>query len=71
MALAAIDELGLLDIRPSAAAYKAYRQALAQVMAELAVQGNTVIVGRAGQVILGQRADVLHVRVVAPLTGAY
>ncbi len=67
IALAAIDELGLLDIKPTAKAYKSYRQALAQVMAELVFQGDTVIVGRAGQVILGQRPDVLHVRLVAPL----
>ena len=56
-----IDELGLLDIKPTAKAYKSYRQALAQVMAELVSQGDTVIVGRAGQVILGQRQDVLHI----------
>ena len=67
IALAAIDELGLLDVRPSAKAYQAYRSSLAQVMAELADQGNTLILGRAGQVILGERPDVLHVRVVAPL----
>ncbi len=34
---------------------------------EVAAQGNVVIVGRAGQVALGQRHDVLHVNIVAPV----
>ena len=33
----------------------------------LAIEGNVVIVGRAGQAILQNDPDVLHVRVVAPL----
>jgi cytidylate kinase len=36
-------------------------------MVELAEQGRVIIVGRAGQVILGGRPNVLHVRLVAPL----
>jgi cytidylate kinase len=37
------------------------------VMEELADAGATVIVGRAGQVILQRRPDVLHVKVFAPV----
>lgn len=67
MALAAMDELGLLNIRTSNRAIQAYRVALEQVVLEQAQEGNVVIVGRAGQAILGSRPDVLHVRVIAPL----
>jgi cytidylate kinase len=66
VALATIDELGLLDICPSTKACDAYRQAVAQVMQELAAEGNIVIVGRAGQVILRDQPNILHVRIVAP-----
>jgi cytidylate kinase len=65
-ALHAIDELGLLGIKPSSKARRAYHNAMRGVMKELADQGNVVIVGRAGQAILRNRPDVLHVRVVAP-----
>jgi cytidylate kinase len=67
MALAAIDELGLLGVSPSQKAYQSYREAMAQVMEEQVAIGDAVIVGRAGQVILGHRPDVLHVRINAPL----
>ncbi len=67
MALAAIDELDLLKIRTTNRAVKAYREALEQVILEQANQGNVIIVGRAGQAILGMRPGVLHVRIIAPL----
>ncbi len=66
VALSTIDELGLLRLLPSPRASRAYRQAVEQVMRELATEGNVVIVGRAGQVILRGHPDVLHVRVIAP-----
>jgi cytidylate kinase len=66
MALAAIDDLGLLDLRPSQQALQAYQGAVREVMEDLAAEGAVVIVGRAGQVILGGRPDVLHVRIIAP-----
>ena len=66
VALATIDELGLLGIEPEESAQQAYLQAVRQVIENLARGGNVVIVGRAGQSILQQHADVLHVRVVAP-----
>lgn len=67
VALATIDDLGLLGLRPSPQARQAYLTAVRQVMEQLAAEGNVVIVGRAGQVILHGRPDVLHVKIVAPL----
>src|SRR5512133_303096 len=67
VALATIDELDLLGLRPSADARKAYHEAVHEIMVELAEAGNVVIVGRAGQVILRGWPDVLHVRIYAPL----
>lgn len=67
MALHMIDDLGLLDTRPSLQVRRAYRNALEQVMQELAQTGDVVIVGRAGQLILKDQPDVFHVRVIAPL----
>ncbi len=66
VALAAIDELGLLKMCPSPQACHAYHRAMKQMMEEIAAEGNVVIVGRAGQVILREHSQVLHVRVVAP-----
>ncbi|GAB4526391.1 MAG: cytidylate kinase-like family protein [Anaerolineales bacterium] len=67
IALAVIDELGLFGLAPDESQYQAYLQAVNQVMQTLVAQQNVVIVGRAGQVILRGRTDVLHVRVIAPL----
>lgn len=65
-ALAAIDELNLLGSCPSPEACLAYRQSVDQVVNEMAGQGRLVLVGRAGQVILAGRPDVLHLRTIAP-----
>ncbi|NLE44258.1 MAG: cytidylate kinase-like family protein [Chloroflexi bacterium] len=65
-ALAAIDDLGLLGVRPSLRAHRAYRTAMAQVMYELVEAGEVIIVGRAGQAILHAAPCVLHARVIAP-----
>lgn len=65
VALAAIDELGLLGLCPSPQACQAYRQAVQQIMQELAQQGSVVILGRAGQVILATHPQAMHVLVVA------
>ncbi len=67
VALAAIDELGLLNLTPSRQAREAYRQAVQQVIEELVAEGNVVILGRAGQVILRDRPGTLHVRLIAPV----
>jgi cytidylate kinase len=66
-ALATIDELGLLGISPSASEHKAYINAVNQVMNELSRAGKVVIVGRAGQMILHDKPNVLHVQIVAPI----
>lgn len=65
VALAAIDELGLLDLCPSPQACLDYQRAVQQVLIELAEQGNVVIVGRAGQAVLHNYPDVMHVRIIA------
>lgn len=70
MALAVIDELGLLGMKPDAAAQAAYRGAVENVMRDLVAAGEVVIVGRGGQMALRDGfpvAGVLHVRVIAPL----
>ena len=66
VALATIDELGLLGLHPSLKACAAYVQAVRHIVEALATEGDVVIVGRAGQVILRDRPDVLHVQVIAP-----
>ncbi len=66
VALSTMDELGLLGWCPSPQACRAYRQAVDQVMRELAAEGKVVIVGRAGQIILRGHPDAVHVRVTAP-----
>lgn len=67
VALATIDDLGLLGVSPSPKKRQAYHQAVKQLVDELADEGDVVIVGRAGEVLLGGRSGVLHVRVIAPL----
>jgi cytidylate kinase len=47
---------------------RAYQETLRHVVQAAANEGHAVIVGRGGQVILADRRDVLHVRVVAPLS---
>jgi cytidylate kinase len=66
-ALAMIDDFGLLDVHPSSKAYQAYRNAVKQVLEELAVKGRVVILGRAGQAILHDTPQAFHVRIIAPL----
>lgn len=67
VALAMIDELNLLGICPSPEKCSAYITAVGTVLIELAQEGNVVIVGRGGQVVLKDRPEVLHVRIIAPL----
>jgi cytidylate kinase len=65
-ALAALDDLGLLGVRPSKEARRAYRQSLGRVVREVAESGHAVIVGRNAQVILRGWPNVLHVHITAP-----
>ena len=44
-----------------------YHEKLRHLVQEAATAGHVVIVGRGSQVLLADRRDVLHVRVVAPL----
>ena len=67
VALAAIDDLGLLNINPSPQASRAYHAALAQLMQAEAERGGCIIIGRAGQAILKDSPHTLHVRITAPL----
>lgn len=66
MALAVIDELGLLDICPSPKDCEAYHHAVRIIIEDYASAGNAVILGRAGQVILRSWPGVFHVRLFAP-----
>lgn len=66
LALAMIDDLGLLGLSPSAKQRQAYLEAVSQVLIELANSGNVVIIGRAGQVVLHGHPEALHVRIIAP-----
>jgi cytidylate kinase len=66
VALAEIDELGLLGVKPGPAALALYDEKTAQVVAELAAAGNVLLMGRAAQVVLAGRPGVLHVRIIAP-----
>jgi cytidylate kinase len=43
-----------------------YQETLRRIVESAADHGRAVIVGRAGQVLLAARRDVLHVRIVAP-----
>lgn len=66
VALATIDELGLLGLKPSQNDLDAYHTAVREIMHELNQEDNVVIVGRAGQVILREVDNVVHVRLFAP-----
>lgn len=66
VALAVIDEFGLLGMTPSARDQRAYQAAIHQVLKEVAARDRVVIVGRAGCVVLADHPNCLHVRVVAP-----
>lgn len=67
IALSVIDDLGLFGFRPSTKHLQAFFSVLNTVMEQYADEGNYVIVGRAGQVILRARPDVFHVKVMAPI----
>jgi cytidylate kinase len=45
---------------------EAYRWTVEKIIGAAASRGHVVIVGRASQVILADRRDVLHVRIIAP-----
>src|SRR5204863_422146 len=59
---------GGIFIRPSSSAeVLAYQESMRNIITAAATTGHVVIVGRGGQVLLANRRNVLHVRVIAPL----
>ncbi len=66
VALAMIDEFGLLGIKPTSQECEKYIQVVNQILHDLAQQDNVVIVGRAGQVVLAGLPGCLHTRITAP-----
>ena len=66
VASAALPELAASDVDVSALDEDAYVRLTQEVMRHTADQGKVVLMGRGGQALLAGRADVLHVRVVAP-----
>jgi cytidylate kinase-like protein len=44
-----------------------YQETIRNIIIAAATAGHVVIVGRGGQVLLADRRDVLHVRIVAPV----
>ena len=67
VALAMIDELNLFGLSLTGEDCRAYLAAVKTVMEELAAAGNVVIVGRAGQVILADEPQSLHILILAPI----
>lgn len=66
MALAMIDELGLLGLHPDLKSRQAYHDAVHEIIEETANRGEAIIIGRAGQVVLRKHPDVFHVKIFAP-----
>lgn len=66
VALSFIDDLDLLGLRPSAKEQRAFLESVQAVIERLAQEGDVVIIGRAGQIVLRGRPCVLHVHVWAP-----
>ncbi len=67
MALAVIDELGLLGICPDDETCSKYREAIQVAVLSKAAKGNVVIVGRASQLILKDFSSCLHIKIIASL----
>jgi cytidylate kinase len=67
VALAELDELGLLGVKPSADSLRRYQEKVVEIIQALVAEGDVLLVGRGGQVVLGGRRDVLHVRITAPV----
>jgi cytidylate kinase len=67
VALAEIDELGFFNLRLTTQERREYQSHVERIIRELANEGNIVIIGRGGQVILSGWPNVFHVRVITPL----
>jgi cytidylate kinase len=66
VALAHLDELGFLGLRPSPQDHRAYLNQVETILHELADHGNVIIVGCGAQVVLKHHPEAVHVQVVAP-----
>jgi cytidylate kinase len=67
VALAEIDELGLLGLKPSRGDCDRYGCMVTEVIRAWAAQGDILFLGRGAQVALAGWPGVLRVRVIAPL----
>ena len=67
VALAEIDELGFFNLKPTTEERQAYQSQVERIIRELASEGEIIILGRGGQIILHDQPNVLHLRIVAPL----
>jgi len=65
VALATIDDLDLLGMTPTPKRQHKYLDAMKQVMTEMADTGKVVIIGRAGQVVLKNHPQSIHIRIIA------
>ncbi len=64
--LEAINYSFLLSLERERISPESYQYTASQLIREAATSRSVVVVGRAGQVVLGRYPDTLHVRVVAP-----
>jgi cytidylate kinase len=67
VALAELDEFGLLGLKPRKADLLTYRETVTRLVRSWADAGDVLFVGRGTQFILADRPGVLRIRVVAPL----
>ena len=65
--LVAVPEMGIALAAPTDAYMSAYRHEIEQLVREEAERGDAIIIGRAANVILGRRPDMLSVFLTAPL----
>lgn len=65
-ALAMLDELNMMRLHPSPEARLAHRLAVEQAIREAAREGQSIIVGRGGQVVLRHEPETFHIKVVSP-----
>jgi cytidylate kinase len=66
VALAELDELGLLGIKPRKEDLTLYRETVGRLICEWAAAEDVLFLGRGSQVVLADWPGVLRVRVVAP-----
>jgi len=66
MALALIDDFGLLGMRPSKRCCASFAAAEREVYLQFIDQGHVVLVCGDGAVMLQELPDVLHIRIIAP-----